>query len=257
MQKVSVIVPIYKAEEWIAECLASIQAQRYPNVEWILENDPQGSGAWAARNRGLAKATGDYVTFCDADDFMATDAIEKMVAAMDGVDMVVGSFRKFGTFEEIITHPTALLTDADVADYVMGNLKSPRHNQMLSGCWAKLYKRDKVSKFPPLTTAEDMAFNFDYLMKCDRVRFLSDVVYHNRKRPGSLSTTFKKNEKPGLFGFLSGLEYVRRFLEIHYKTAVVSAAIDNSKVYHSMLYFMRICNQTGLPMRETLLKLYS
>lgn len=256
MSKVSIIVPAYKAEEWIDECLKSIYAQTYKDTELIYVADTLGIGAAAARNMGLSSATGDYVTFCDADDFMAPDAIERMVAAMDGVDMVVGSFRKFGTFEETITHPTAMLTDTDVADYVMENLKSPRHNQMLSGCWAKLYRMDKVNDFPALTTAEDMAFNFNYLLKCDRVRFLSDVVYHNRKRSGSLSTTFKEDDKPGLFGFLQALEYVRRFLRFHHLETSVAEAIDNSKVYHSALYFMRICQQTGWPMREALMRLF-
>jgi glycosyltransferase involved in cell wall biosynthesis len=256
VSKVSVIVPVYQADEWIDECRQSIAAQTYKDLELIVIDDRQGSGAWAARNKGLRKATGEYVTFCDADDYMAPDAIEKMVAAMDGVDMVCGSFRKFGTFEETVTHPSVLMRDEDVADYVMGNLKSPRHNQMLSGCWAKLYQMDKIVEFPPLTTAEDMAFNFAYLLRCDRVRFMSDVVYNNRKRAGSLSTTFKEDDKPGLFGFLQALEYVRRFLNVYCEKAEITEAIDNSKVYHSMLYFTRICQQTGWTMREALMRLY-
>ena len=256
MERVSIIIPNYKAEPWIDECMASIHAQTYKSLETIVINDKEGKGAWSARNRGLSKASGDYVAFCDADDYLEPDAIEKMVSAMDGVDMVCGSFRKFGTFEETVTHPTALLTDENVADYVMGNLRSPRHNQMLSGCWAKLFRTDKVGEFPALTTAEDMAFNFTYLMKCDRVRFLSDVVYHNRKRQGSLSTTFREDDKPGLFGFLHALEYVRRFLSVYCDKQEVSDAIDNSKLYHAILYFTRICNQTGWPMRDALMRLY-
>ena len=127
---------------------------------------------------------------------------------------------------------------------------------MLSGCWAKLYKLDKVGEFPTLTTAEDMGFNFDYLTRCQSVQFLSDIVYNNRKRAGSLSTTFKENDRQGLFGFLQALEYVRRFLSMYHEKTDVDAAIDNSKVYHSMLYFTRICAHTGKSMNEAFKSLY-
>lgn len=256
MATVSLIVPAYKAEKWIDECMMSIHAQTYKDVELIVIDDKKGTGAAAARNRGLDLADGEYVAFCDADDYLSPDAIEKLVSAIDGVDMVCGSFRKFGEFDSTVSHPTKTLSMKEVADYVMGNLRSPRQNQMFSGCWAKLYRRDKVVKFPELTTAEDMAFNFDYLTRCKSVRFIEDVVYHNRKRQGSLSTTFNEDDKPGLFGFLEALRYVEGFLAKHYYGYVIDRAVDNSKVYHTMLYFTRICQQTGGNMRETLMRMF-
>ena len=104
MEKVSNVVQVYNAEPWIAECLDSIRAQDYADIELIVENDPQASGAGVARNRGLERATGDLVTFVDADDYLAPHAISRMVAASEGVDMVVGSFRKFGNFESIVKY---------------------------------------------------------------------------------------------------------------------------------------------------------
>lgn len=254
--RVSVIVPAYKAEAWITQCLASIRGQTFKDIELIVIDDPEGTGAGAARNRGLDKATGEYVVFCDADDYLEPDAIEKLVSASFSVDMVVGSFRKFGEFEAVVRHDTKAMSMKEVADYVLGNLQNPRQNQILSGCWAKLYKRDLVGKFPRLTTAEDMAFNFDYLTRCKSVAFISDIVYHNRKRQGSLSTTFDEKDKPGLFGFLEALNYVEGFLAPFYYGAKIKPAIDNSKVYHTMLYFMRICQQTGWTMREAMSRLY-
>ena len=258
MTKVSLIVPVYRAEPWIAECMASIRAQTYKDIELIVIDDSQASGAAAARNRGLDKATGEFIAFCDADDYMEPDAIEKMVAAMDGVGLVCGSFRKFGDFEQIVTHPTETLSLEQVADYVMENLRNPRSHQMLSGCWAKLYRRELVEHFPILTTAEDMAFNFDYLIRCYsyNVRFISNIVYNNRKHAGTLTTTFDAGNKSGLFGFLSALRYVRHFLEICYRGDEIESAIDNAKVYHSILYFTRICAQAGEPINHVFKKLY-
>ena len=256
MATVSLIVPVFNAEDWIGECVASIHAQTYKDIQLIVVDDPQGTGAAAARNRGLDLATGEYVAFCDADDYLATDAIEKMVTAMNGADMVLGAFRKFGDFSLIVQHPEAQFSMWEVAKYAMANLRNPRDSQLLSGCWAKLYRRSLIGRFPPLTTAEDMAFNFDYLNKCQRVKIIPDVVYHNRKRAGSLSTTYDEKNKAGLFGFLKGLGYVRKFLSRFYDVAELDEAIDNSKVYHSMLYFSRICQQTGWTTREGLMRLY-
>ena len=256
MSKVSLIVPVYNAEPWIDECMASIRAQTYKDVELIVENDPQASGAAAARNRGLDKATGEFIAFCDADDYLAPDAIEKLVGAMDGVDMVVGSFRKFGLFDATVSHGNEVLGREDVAAYTMSNLKAPMHHQMLSGCWAKLYRRSLIGRFPALMTAEDMAFNFDCLRLCKSVRFISDIVYHNRKRSGSLTTTFDEKDKTGLFGFMEALRYVKRFLKPFYTELEIENALDNSKAYHTCLYFMRICDQNGGTMRENLMRLY-
>lgn len=256
MDKVSVIVPVYQADKWIDHCLDSIKTQSYQNVELIVIDDSQASGAAAARNRGLDKATGEYVMFVDADDYLREFAIEHMVEAMDGVEMVAGSFMKFGLFEERVVHITQTMTMFDVAQYAMGNLLNPRKNQLLSGCWAKLYRRNMVKKFPDLTTAEDMAFNYDYLTRCDNARFISNLVYNNRKRPGSLSTTYDKKNQHGLFGFIEGLEYVQNFLSSFYSESEINRAADMSKIYHSMLSFMRICEQEGGSMREVFRKLY-
>ena len=254
--KVSIIVPVYQADEWIAQCLDSIKGQTYKNIELIVIDDSQGSGAAAARNRGLELATGEYVAFCDADDYMEPDAIEQMVKAMDGVDMVLGAFQKFGAFNLTVMHPGATFGKYEVARYAMRNLTNPRDSQLLSGCWAKLYRRNLIGRFPSLTTAEDMAFNFDYLSRCNKVRIIPNTVYHNRKRQGSLSTTFDDRNKMGLFGFLKALKYVRRFLLGFYDEDEIDDAIDNSRVYHSALYFKRICEQNGGDMRATFMKLY-
>lgn len=253
---VNLILPVHKADEWLQQCLDSIGAQTYKDIQLIRIDDPQGGGAAAARNRGLDKAKGDFICFVDADDYLEPNAIEVMVKAIDGVDMVAGSFRKFGAFEMTVQHETKVFRPDEIADYVMENLRNPRQHQMLSGCWAKLYRRVLVERFPLLTTAEDMAFNFEYLSRCNSVRFISDIVYHNRKHNGSVTTTFDEKNKPGLFGFLEGLRYVDYFLRDFYFEEERLLAIDNSKMYHSMLYFMRICEQTGLPMNEVFKKLY-
>jgi glycosyltransferase involved in cell wall biosynthesis len=255
MPRVSIIMPVL-GREFLDEALASIEAQTYKDIELIVEEDPDATGAAAARNRGLDRATGEYIAFCDADDYLAPDAIEKMVAAMEGVDLVCGSFRKFGNFEQIVSHPDFTFRPHELAAYVMANLRDPRRNQMLSGCWAKLYRHDLLPRFPLLTTAEDMAFNFRYLATGLPTRFIADMVYHNRKHGGSLTTTFNANDPKALFCVIEALRYVGIFLDDFYDAEEIESALDNSKVYHSMLYFMRACESEGGEMRDVFKKIY-
>ena len=270
MEIVSVIVPVSRQGQWVDACLESIAEQDYPAIDLIRIDDRDGSGAAATRNRGLERPTGEYIAFVDDDDLLEPGAISALVAGMDGVDFVAGSFCKFGDFSATVAHEGAVLDRMALAAYAMENLRSPAQNQMLSGCWAKLYRRSLCGRFPPLTTAEDMAFNFDYFTRCKRARFIPNLVYANRKHSNSLTTTFDPSNQGGLFGFLTALREVKRFLAPYYPEAEIEDALDSSKTYHAMLYFMRICQYeansdsfsdiTGLTrqsvMRDTFKKLY-
>lgn len=115
---VSVIIPIYNVEQYLAKCLGSVVNQTYENLEIICVNDcsPDGcaqileeyakkdnrikiinreknGGLSAARNTGLENATGEYIYFLDSDDWIDLDYLEKMVEAINysGVDIVLNT----------------------------------------------------------------------------------------------------------------------------------------------------------------------
>jgi len=118
---VSVIVPIYNVEKYLAECLDSILAQSYADFEVVVVDDgsPDGSrtiaeryaavdqrvrvvtrengGLGAARNTGIRNARGEFLTFLDSDDVLPPNALAAMVtsALASGSDVVVGSLRRF------------------------------------------------------------------------------------------------------------------------------------------------------------------
>ena len=114
---ISVIVPVYKVEKYLAECLDSICCQTYKNLEIICVNDgspdncaeilqnyaardpritvitQQNQGLSASRNNALLKAAGEYVTFVDSDDAIAPEMIEELyrLAQTEQADVVIGN----------------------------------------------------------------------------------------------------------------------------------------------------------------------
>jgi glycosyltransferase involved in cell wall biosynthesis len=271
---VSVIVPVYNALPYLYRAVQSIRTQSYKDLEIILVNDGStdnspiaideiakqdtriftvqqiNKGASAARNAGLDCARGEYIMFCDADDLMTPNAIRSMVENSEGADLVVGSFQKTGAMTTEVIAGDSLYTQLGIARYVVDNLNNPRKNQALSGCWAKLYRTETLRrynvKFPEnQKTAEDMSFIFQYLQGCNIIRFMSEKVYTNRKHGAydSLSTKFDPKDEKSLFGFRQGLQFVRSFLAGKVNVRELDRAAGHSYIYHTILYFIRICGQ--------------
>ena len=115
MEKVSVIVPVYKVEEYIDVCINSIINQSYKNLEIILIDDgspdkcgkicdnyckidnrikvihQENGGLSSARNAGILKATGDYLVFIDSDDYVNPLYIEKLYDTIKSTNTLIGA----------------------------------------------------------------------------------------------------------------------------------------------------------------------
>ncbi|WP_314853272.1 glycosyltransferase family A protein, partial [uncultured Granulicatella sp.] len=103
---ISVIIPVYNVENYLEECLKSVQTQTYTNIEVILVNDgstdksklicerycqensrfllinQENQGLSAARNKGVEISTGEYIVFVDSDDIIKTNYLEKLMQYM-------------------------------------------------------------------------------------------------------------------------------------------------------------------------------
>ena len=116
LQTVSVVVPLYNKKEYILECIESIQKQTWNKLEIIVVNDGstdssekivmevsddpriqmysiKHSGPAKARNVGIEHASGEFITFVDADDFIKPTYIQRMVSAIDDADVCVAGFK--------------------------------------------------------------------------------------------------------------------------------------------------------------------
>lgn len=203
-EMISVVMPVYNAEDYLKKSIESILHQTYPVWELILvdngsEDDSfkicqdyakkeeriqalhqyQNKGVSAARNLGLEKATGDYVTFLDADDWIAEDYFEQLVrsAKETQADMLVCQYKKVydadrenqgGAVEEELQEQQKNATKVyEQKEYV--------EHCLLNGythCWGVLYKRSLLDgiRFPArITIGEDVLFLIDTVLHAEKI----------------------------------------------------------------------------------------
>lgn len=217
---VSIVMPVYNAEKFLARSIESVIHQSYPSIELLLVNDgstdgseaicrryarkdprikilsQKNKGPAAARNTGVREATGEFVFFLDADDFLSENALEILIAKYLEYqpDLVMGHFCKlvdareripqtvcFQIGEEPFKDPIRKLSREDLLGYVRHFLKHPS-NHLISYCWARLYKlsiiRDnRISANEDMRLFEDLVFNLEYLKHTREMIFVNEPLY--------------------------------------------------------------------------------
>lgn len=213
--KVSVIVPVYNVEEYIRECIKSIQVQTYSNLEIIVVNDgtkdksieiikdlietdsrirvisQPNQGLSAARNTGIENATGKYVAMIDSDDKIKPDFIKHLfdVADSQNADIVRGSFRDF---EGNI--PRGWISDFTTDQKLGINvLNEFLDNNTSFVVWSSLYSTHFLTtynlRFIPGILLEDGDFTTRAYLKAAKVVTTDYTDYQYRIRPGSILTS--------------------------------------------------------------------
>ncbi|RKQ89825.1 CDP-glycerol glycerophosphotransferase (TagB/SpsB family) [Mycolicibacterium mucogenicum 261Sha1.1M5] len=211
--RVSLIVPVFNTAEYLSETLASIKAQSiFPAVEVILVDDgstddsPQicadfaanhqnvmlirqeNAGAGVARNKGLDRATAEYIAFLDADDILPPKSIERRLNAMlPWTDIVIGNIETFpvpsrwpwsGDLEQGTRH-----VDITVVPRLLGG----------AGPANKLFRADFLLangiRFAEGKRFEDAFAVLPALLRSDRLTLIPDTVYMYRKRADDSSLT--------------------------------------------------------------------
>lgn len=207
---VSVIVPIYKVENYIEECIESILAQTYRELEIILVDDgspdrcgaicdryaqmdprilalhPKNGGAAAARNVGLRTATGAYITFVDSDDYLEPDAYAHMVRALEetGADVVQAGFRNVYVNGQQI-HPGA----AERCDYsTIAYLTHFTEDWTCALCWDKLFRKNVLTDvfFEEGHLIDDEFFTYKAIFNARKIVYIPTVTYNHRLRSSSV-----------------------------------------------------------------------
>lgn len=204
--KVSIIVPAYNVERYIQQCLQSIKVQTYQNIEVIIIDDGSkdqtryicdefsksderfkvlhkiNEGISAARNLGVETASGAYITFVDADDYIKENHIESLVNMIKEytADMSITSHVQVKDGEKVIEKqgdsPT-VLNKKEIFQYLY-------NDDMYRGyLWNKLFKMDIIREnniaFPQdINVFEDMVFICHYLNYCKKAVYGHEITYY-------------------------------------------------------------------------------
>ncbi len=213
--KISVIVPVYNVKDYLERCVNSLLAQTYPNTEILLIDDgstdesgricdrlmqtdsrikvihQNNMGLSGARNTGLDHATGDYVFFCDSDDYLHKNALRHMYDKLisDRADIVACGFSNVwddhqnSGREEAVTCPNPGVWDGKHA--VIEMLRS---NSICTVAWNKLYKSELFSdvRFPVGVIHEDEATTYKLIYSSKIVAYTPELLYKYYQRNGSI-----------------------------------------------------------------------
>lgn len=216
---VSIIVPAYNAEKTILDTLDSLFLQCYSNLEIIVVDDgstdgtskavlhrklsddrlqlvvKENGGAGDARNSGLDRARGKYVTFVDSDDLLDSNAIKVMVdAAMHfDADIVIGKHHKFvganpersSSLRKEYGATSVLASTSRIIELIL-------YKKEHEGVCGNIYRRDllKGISFPLARVYEDAFFNLVALSRAKTCSVLCEPVYWYRQRAESLTHTY-------------------------------------------------------------------
>ena len=216
--KVSVLVPIYGVEKYIGQCANTLFAQTYADIEYVFVDDctPDNSvevlqqvlaeypqrknqvriirhehnrGLGAARKTAFEAATGDFVMNVDSDDYLALDAVEKLVKKQQqtGADIVSSAYCSHYENGQIVRR-----SEPDLSRETSLKLMLIQ-NTLLPHIWARLIRRSlyldhEITSLEGINMAEDMALTPRLIHAAQSISYIDDVTYYYRD--DSLASTF-------------------------------------------------------------------
>ena len=210
MVKLSVVVPVYNVEKYIDRCLNSLVSQDLDNYEIIIVNDgskdnsqeiidkylnkypsiikayiKENGGLSDARNYGILKASGEYITFLDSDDYLELNTYKKMldIAYKGNYDLVVANLEyvwEDHSKESFVKKGLNKICDNDIKNLFLSPLFS----------WNKLYKKalfDKLEcKYPKGLWYEDIPVTLKFISSINSIAYYDHVGYYYLQRNSSI-----------------------------------------------------------------------
>ena len=210
MPKISVIIPVYNVEKYLAECLTSVVNQTFKDIEIICVNDgstdnspmileefaqkdsrikiinQENQGLAAARNTGIEVATGEYITFVDSDDYVSTDLYADMQKYLPA-ELICFNAKIFPMSEKYraLQNYIQCKFDGELPVEEKLILKTNVH------VWNKVFKTSVIKenniRFPKGLYFEDFPFVCEYMLSINSVKFVSEKEYYfYRQQPNSI-----------------------------------------------------------------------
>ena len=213
--KISIIVPVYNVEKYLDQCLDSICNQDFKEIEIICIDDgsdegsseilkryskndfrfkifsQNNSGPGSARNIGLKNASGEYIQFVDADDFLVKNTFSQLYSNVisNDSDLVLFDFCEYNENNETYVKSgipfSKLFGDVDFDNYVFTYKDMKMHvmNTFISN-WSKFYKKEFLDKyglyFQEGIVFEDVLFQIKCYLQANRISFVPKYFYNYR-----------------------------------------------------------------------------
>lgn len=235
-EKISIIIPVYKVEAYLSECLDSVIKQTYQNLEIILVDDgspdkcgeicdqyaqrdsrirvlhKENAGVARARNDGIEIATGEYISFIDSDDWIAENTYETLYKGLKeaDADCAVGGC-------------VTVLDKDGVLKYQKGTRKGlgcmsaeeAMKGVLLRGSaiWNRLFKKEVFLniRFPLDRINDDEVVALHSYAECKKIVFLDADTYYYRIRSNSITTSkFSLRKVDCYYNSIDNLEFVKK-----------------------------------------------
>lgn len=215
-QLVSIIVPVYNCERYLARTLESIRVQSYEYLDIILIDDGSvdrsgkicdefcrldsrfrvisqtNQGPGQARNTGLRASKGEYVCFIDAGDYIHSRAVETLMRQIDqGADLVMMSFVMTDSLDEDTSSEVNVVKSFEISqEQLVFNLVSTSGGAVFawSVVWNKIYRKSIITDlfFSDLMCNEDQEFNLQVYLRINKAVCIENVLYFYYQSPNSI-----------------------------------------------------------------------
>lgn len=257
MSRVSVIVPVYNAEKYLSEAIESVLNQTYTDFELLLindkstdkskeiceeyvqkdrriillENNTENHGPGPTRNIGLDNATGDFIYFMDADDWIDKSLLE---ICIDRIEETNADIVQFGiVYEQVAGKEPIKYNHKDNIIITQNDIKKDFTNFWKQNKFAltlNLFRKEKVKsiRFENIISGEDISYVTDAFCNAKKTAYIPKALYHYRFVQGSTSRRWNKEtiEHRAVIW-----EHQKKFLKSIYKdmydTAYAEVAYDN------------------------------
>lgn len=278
--KVSIIVPVYNVEQYLNRCIQSLLNQTLKEIEIILiddespDNCPQmcdkyaqhdnrikvvhkkNAGLGMACNSGIKVATGDYIAFCDSDDYVDTTMYETMhkVAVEEQADIVFTGIQTINQ-EKVITpmsqpkQKEIICDTKQIQQYLLNMIASPpsasNDREIPMSAKIALYKREIITKnnllfeSERIFISEDLIWHIDILCNVKCICLLPQTFYYYYKNINSLSKKIRKDRFPF---FLKIRKEIIRRTKKYGLIDEVSTRANRMFIGYVRFYIRQICN---------------
>lgn len=268
MPKISIIVPVYKVEQYLMQCADSLMNQTFRDIEIIFVDDgspdncghlcdilaeqdtrirvihQDNQGLSCARNAGVDAATGDYVCFVDSDDMVAPDYCQRLLELLDGTtyDFSYCGVCRFqdGELPKPSSHDEEFNTTN--SEYLQAQFE--RKTEF--GVWNKLFRNNFVKRvrFAPGKIHEDVIFSADLLKNLSHgaVYTTKELYFYRQRESGIVSTQSKRCSPDRIYAGEYLLQAVRKAAPELTKMAL-QYAIEYPWMFIDPIYVQRSFHQ--------------